>query len=136
MNEETKALVRHRLRCSEESLEEARVMAKTSHWRGCVNRLYYSCFYAVLALLMTRGLSSSKHTGVRSLFNRHFVKPGTVSKNAGALYNTLFDKRQEGDYSDFVEFEQEQVGQWVLQTTEFVANLTDLVHRELDNNQR
>jgi uncharacterized protein (UPF0332 family) len=37
-------------------------------------------FYEVLALLHTKNLSSSKHTGVRALFNEHFVKAGIVPK--------------------------------------------------------
>jgi len=45
---------------------------------ACVNRLYYSCFYAVSALLVRDGLSSLKHAGVRSLFKRHYVRTGKV----------------------------------------------------------
>lgn len=31
---------------------------------GTVNRLYYACFYAVSALLLTEGFSSSRHSGI------------------------------------------------------------------------
>jgi uncharacterized protein (UPF0332 family) len=37
-------------------------------------------FYAVLALLALRKQETSKHTGVISLFDRDFVKPGVFSK--------------------------------------------------------
>jgi uncharacterized protein (UPF0332 family) len=66
-------------------------------WNPCVNRLYYACFYAVSALLLRHGFSSSKHTGVRSLFNRHFVKTGKISKALAQIYNDLFARRQESD---------------------------------------
>ena len=36
-------------------------------------------FHAVRALLATKRLDSRKHSGVISLFNQHFVKPGLVS---------------------------------------------------------
>jgi len=52
------------------------LLKEGEEWNPCVNRLYYACFYAVSALLIQQGLSSSKHTGVRSLFNRHYVKTG------------------------------------------------------------
>lgn len=78
----------------------------------CVNRLYYACFYAVSALLAAEGLSSSKHSGVRSLFNENFVKTGSVEKSLARVYNDLYERRQESDYVDFVEFREEQVTLW------------------------
>lgn len=61
------ALVAYRLRRSHEALEEARLLADHGHSNAAVNRLYYACFYAVSALLSSRGLSSARHSGVRSL---------------------------------------------------------------------
>jgi len=80
-------LVRYRLQRARETLEDARILANSSRWNPCVNRLYYACFYAVSALLIRHGLSSSKHTGVRSLFNRHYVRTGVVPKELAQLYN-------------------------------------------------
>jgi uncharacterized protein (UPF0332 family) len=64
-------VVQYRLRRSRETLQDARILAHASRWNPCVNRLYYACFYAVSALLIQHGLSSSKHAGIRGLFNRH-----------------------------------------------------------------
>ncbi len=61
--ESRKDLIRYRLARARETLEDAHILAEVKHWNACVNRLYYACFYAVSALLMQRGLSSSKHTG-------------------------------------------------------------------------
>ena len=36
-------------------------------------------FYAALALLASKQLSASKHSGVISLFHREFVKTGLIS---------------------------------------------------------
>lgn len=83
-----------------EALDEAQLMAETKHWNTCVNRLYYACFYIVSRLLEQNGHSSSKHTGIRSLFNRHFVKNGAISRRLAAVYNDLFERRQESDYGD------------------------------------
>ena len=66
-------LIAYRLMRAHETLEDACILANEERWNACVNRLYYACFYAVSALLLTDGLSSSKHTGVRSLFNRYYV---------------------------------------------------------------
>ena len=98
-------LIQYRLDRARETFEEALLMQREEHWNTCANRLYYACFYAVTALLTRNGLSSSKHTGVKGLFNQHFVKTGQVSRENGKLYNQLFEDRQEGDYVDFVLFE-------------------------------
>jgi len=95
-------LIQYRLDRAQETYDEAVLMKREKHWNTCANRLYYSCFYAVLALLEKHGFSSSKHSGVKSFFNQHFVKTSKISKEQGKLYNNLFDARQEGDYIDFV----------------------------------
>ena len=69
MNQSKKDLVQYRIQRARDTLEDARILANASRWNPCVNRLYYACFYAVSALLAQQELSSSKHSGVRSLFN-------------------------------------------------------------------
>jgi uncharacterized protein (UPF0332 family) len=69
----TKALINYRIERAEETYKEALLMRDADHWNACANRLYYACFYAVSALLVTYGLSSSKHSGIKSLFNQHII---------------------------------------------------------------
>jgi len=120
-------LIAYRLQRARESLEDARILANAGRWNPCVNRLYYACFYAVSALLLQEGLSSSRHTGVRSLFNRHFVRTGKISKDAAQIFNDLFERRQEGDYVDFVRFQESQVRTWMPQAEAFVGHIADLL---------
>lgn len=126
MTEPQDDLVRNRLQRAVETLDEARVLSEAGRWRGYVNRLYYACFYAVSALLLKHGLTSSKHTGVRSLFNLHFVKTGKVAPKLGQFYNELFQHRQEGDYMDSVNFEEEGVRPWLEFAGEFLKEITGL----------
>ncbi|MCJ7546375.1 MAG: HEPN domain-containing protein [Deltaproteobacteria bacterium] len=56
MKAETKTLVAYRLGRAHESLEEARILLEQGHVNTFVNRLYYACFYAISALLLTKGL--------------------------------------------------------------------------------
>jgi uncharacterized protein (UPF0332 family) len=123
-------LIYYRLERAQESLDEARLLAEAGRWNTCVNRLYYSCFYAVSALLVRDGLSSSRHTGVRSLLNRHYVRTGKVPRELARIYNDLFERRQEGDYADFVRFQANQVRPWMLQTEEFIAYMRALLSRD------
>lgn len=93
-------LVLYRLQRARQTLEDACLLVNASRWNPCVNRLYYACFDAVSGLLLQDGLSSSKHTGVRSLFNRHYVRTGKVPKELAPIDDDLFERRQEGDYKE------------------------------------
>jgi len=129
MTESGRELVSYRLQKARETLEDARILADAGRWNPCVNRLYYACFYAVSALLIQEGLSSTKHTGLRSLFNRHFVKTNKVPKDRARFFNDLFERRQEGDYADFVSFEESQVLSWLPEAEAFVQNLAILIEK-------
>lgn len=120
-------LVQYRRDRAFEAFEEARLMAETKHWNTCVNRLYYACFYMVSGLLELNGHSSSKHTGIRSLFNMHFVKSGTVSRELATVYNDLFERRQESDYGDFFTFEESDVLPWIEDTRLFISDVERLL---------
>jgi len=67
-----------------------------------------SVFYAMRAFLATINKDSSKHSGVISLFNQHFIKTGIVSEISFKSIQTLMDLRHEGDYQDFVEITEEE----------------------------
>jgi len=120
-------LIRYRLERAGEALEEADVMADMNHWRTCINRLYYACFYAVSALLLKNDLSSSKHTGVKAFFNREFVLTGIVPRSYGRLYNLLFKYRQQSDYEDFFTIDEEIVREWITQSKDFVKTISNIV---------
>ncbi len=94
-------LIEYRISRASESLIEAQIMAESGHWNTCINRLYYTCFYSVNALLIKHNLSSAKHTGVKSIFNKDFVKTGIIPVDISEIYNELFNLRHESDYEDF-----------------------------------
>jgi uncharacterized protein (UPF0332 family) len=130
VTEWSKDLVVYRMTRADETLEDARILAKAGRWNACVNRLYYACFYAVSALLVRDDLSSSKHAGVRSLFNRQYVKPGKIPKHLARIYNDLFERRQEGDYIDFVSFQESQVLPWISKAEELICYIAALIEKE------
>ncbi len=126
-DEDIQALIDYRLQRATETLAEARLMQSARHWNTCANRLYYAAFYAVSALLVKDGHTASKHSGVKALFNRHYVKSGIVEKDKGRLYNRLFDLRQEGDYIDFVTLDAETVEPLVEETSGFIETIRSLL---------
>ena len=130
MTEWDKELVSYRLSRANEALEDARVLAREKRWNACVNRLYYACFYAVSALLVCDGLSSSKHSGIRSLFNKQYVKTGQIPKDIARIYNDLFERRQEGDYMDFVNFQESQVLPWISKAERLIKYIAEFIENQ------
>ncbi len=127
MTEEEKALIAYRMERAHEAIDEAKMLFDAGHINAYVNRLYYACFYAVSALLLTKDFSTSKHGYLRSLMHREFVKTGLIPKELGKHFDLLFDNRLESDYADFARFEVDDVTGWLEQTQKFVAHAEGLI---------
>lgn len=131
MKKERGVLAKYRLQRARKTLSDAEKYLEGVSLNSTVNRIYYAMFYAVNALLILKGLSSSKHSGVRALFNREFVNKGLVSKEDGRFYFEMFKRRQTGDYRDFVEFEKGDVEKWLIRAKEFVKKIEEVASRLL-----
>jgi len=127
MTPEDQILVRYRLERAGEALDEAKMLFEAEHLHTYVNRLYYACFYAISALLLTKGLSTSKHAHLRALLHKEFIRPGRIPAQHGKFFDLLFNNRQKGDYSDLVVFEADHVKTWLAQTEAFVEFVTGLI---------
>jgi len=121
-------LVKYRYLRALETYEEAIILARENHWNTTANRLYYSCFYAVSALLLKKGFSISTHNGVKTEFHKSFVKSGIMPKQSGRTYSRLFNLRQEGDYMDFKRLEKEDIDPFFQEAKEFIAVITTLIN--------
>lgn len=130
-----KELIRYRRGRAKETLEEAKIVFRNKKLFATVNRIYYSIFYEVIALLLTKDLSSSKHSGVRSIFNKEFVKTGIVPEKLGEFYNKMFEFRQRGDYEDFVEFEEVQVKQWLEEAENFINEIERIISKIIEEQE-
>ena len=118
MTPETRILVQYRLARAREALAEASLLLDSGHANTGVNRLYYACFYAVSALLLTKGLTATSHSGLRTLFHQHVIRPGLLPLGQGPLYDRLFDQRS--DYTGLVHFGADEVRAWSVDAQAFV----------------
>jgi len=127
MTKEERSLIKYRMERAYETLDEAKIMFDAGRINTYVNRLYYACFYAVSALLLTKGLATSKHSYLRSLLHRDFIKTGAIPADLGIHFDLLFNSRQKGDYSDFVIFKAEDVSGWLKFTEKFIDHIDRLI---------
>ena len=81
-----------------EMLAAAQMMLDNDFYTSAINRAYYAIFYATNALLLTKGLSHSKHSGVISAFRQHFVKTGLIATEYSKIYGRVMENRHESDY--------------------------------------
>lgn len=106
--EEPDSLIQYRMERARETLGDAQVLlANQRSPVSIVNRAYYAMFYASLALLITIGRDSSKHSGVIALIDQHFIKLGILPKEMGKFLHKAFDMRQSGDYEKDVDLTME-----------------------------
>lgn len=107
MSDSRQDYIAYRIEKSKEIFDDAVLLADNDRWNSCINRLYYSSYYLVTALLFQANIKAETHNGVKTQFFLHFVKTGLIKRESGKLYSHLFDWRQESDYADFVEFDAE-----------------------------
>jgi len=127
VTDEERALIAYRISRAREAIEEARILFDAGHINAYVNRLYYACFYATSAWLLTRNLSTSKHGYLRSLLHKELVKTGLLPPEMGEHFDLLFNNRQKGDYADMVVFEANKVAGWRAPTETFVSRIEGLI---------
>ena len=101
--------IKYRLQRAEDSYSDAIILAEKERWNSVINRLYYSCFYAVIALLLKNDIETQTHDGSRTQFGLKFIKTGLIDKKFGKTYSKLFDMRQKGDYGDLYDYDKETV---------------------------
>jgi uncharacterized protein len=96
-SEERIEYVKYRIESVHQTYDAAKMLSENGFWNSAVNRLYYSLFYAVNALLVLNGIQTKSHSSTKSQFSLHFVKTGIFDKKYGRLLAELFDWRQKGD---------------------------------------
>jgi uncharacterized protein (UPF0332 family) len=109
------------------NLPRANLLLDQSAWRGAQNRAYYAMFYATLALLATRQLGSSKHSGVLGLFDREFVKPGLLPRELSRSLRLAFNRRQSWDYGEVAELDPEEITEMIAGAKLFVRAIEELL---------
>ncbi|MBX9782531.1 MAG: HEPN domain-containing protein [Chitinophagaceae bacterium] len=124
-------LIQYRIKRAVNSLAAARSLLNNGHYDAAVNRLYYACFYAVNAVLLTKDIKVKSHAGVKQVFGEFFIKPGIIHKNEGRFYSILFNYRQDSDYLDFAEVSKEFTEELTNEADTFVQVLINYL---LQNN--
>lgn len=125
-------IVRFRIENAEATLTESLDQIERGHFNTAVNRMYYACYYAASALLVTIKIATKTHDGVLQMLSLHFIKTGLLPTEYGRIYRNLFDKRSSGDYEDFFYHTKESAEALYPDANVFVERIKDLIYEWLD----
>ena len=128
-NDERAALINLKIDKAKETIKEISFLIEKGFYRTAANRLYYSCFYIVSALLLQKGFEARTHQGIITLFALHFVKTGIVSIEDGQLYRSLFELRQTGDYDDVKEISKDDVVTRFQPAEKFIKTIENIINK-------
>ncbi len=98
MEDELKKVIDDLILKAEERIAAGWVMEEKGFYEDAASRAYYAMFYATSTLLWTKGLGSSKHSGIISMFNQYFVKEGLIEKEYGKMLIKGYELREMADY--------------------------------------
>ncbi|MCM1193687.1 MAG: HEPN domain-containing protein [Butyrivibrio sp.] len=94
-------LVKHRFSTAEEKIVSAQILMEAGQYRDSVGRSYYAIFSALRAVLATREVDFSKHSGVIAYFQKEFIKTGIFDVKFSRYIQQAFQIRNSCDYDDF-----------------------------------
>jgi uncharacterized protein (UPF0332 family) len=128
MNEKEQAIAL-KLKKAHALMSEVEIQLQYQFYATAINRLYYSCFHATKALLLTKDLTPKTHSGVVSMLHLHFVLPGLFDENQAAFFSKLMQERIDDDYSDFMIIEFEGVKEFVEPARDYIKYVEALIEK-------
>lgn len=105
---------------SRASVEAARRDLGAGAGELAADRAYYAMFYAVRAVLATRGLDYSSHGATHAGFGKEFAKTGELDPKYHRWLIDAFDERQKAIYGLQVEVLAERALELIEQAEEFM----------------
>jgi len=123
MNAEIAALTEK----AEASLAAARMLLTGGFADFAISRAYYAMFYTAEALLLTEGLTFSKHAAVTSAFGQRFAKTGRVSVDLHRYLLNAGDRRAVSDYAAITETTPTDAEEQIRRAEAFIAAIRPLL---------
>lgn len=113
-------------------LNEIDVLMQFKFYTTVVNRLYYACFHASKALLLTKDIAPKTHNGVVAALHQHFVQPGNFDMAHASFYSRLMQERMNGDYSDDMDLDEGEVKELVEPAQAYISYIEKQIKPSLN----
>ena len=123
MDQKTRELVKVRLEKAREDIDTAVELFDLKRYRAAVNRAYYALFSVTSAVLLTKKLERSKHSGVEAAFNQYFIKTGIIEIEYGKIFDHVRKKREESDYTAKAAIDKDAVEKIIADSIRFIERM-------------
>lgn len=121
--------IQYRIKRARETYQDAVYLFEKGSTNSAINRLYYSAFYATIALLINKGIEVKSHNGVKQKLGEEFVLKGVISKEYARTYSVLADYRHKGDYDDLFDFDEEVIRRLLVPVKEYIDKIEDIISK-------
>jgi uncharacterized protein len=121
-NQQTQHRIRQYMARSRQAVKTGKLVLAHEDYIAAANRAYYAIFYAANAMLATKELERSKHSGVIAAFRQHFVKTGFIEPEFSRFYGAAMDERHAGDY-DLIQLDYESANRHLTNADQFLSQI-------------
>lgn len=111
------------------TFEEVLLGISAQRWNWVANRIYYSTFYALSAMLIKDAYPIKSHRGAKAVFTKNYVLTGAFDKKYGTLFSKLETLRDKADYDVSFAATKEMVDEF----KPLVEELLTLIKNRLDS---
>ena len=122
-DKERNELIKYRLEEAKETIADVELLIENDRLRAAVNRIYYGMFYSLLALGLAYQFETSKHQQLLGWFNKNFIHEGLIDAKFGKMINKASNRRTQGDYESYVEFDKEIILEMFGEMKEFIVEI-------------
>ena len=129
-DEERQAVVRLQIEKAHAIFDQIPLLCEAGYWDNVVNRLYYSLFHAVSALLINDGYNVGSHRGAVGAFGQHYVTTGIFTIEDGRHYSRLQGLREKADYNCSFNAQEKDAASKIEPTRQLIAKIEKYI---LDN---
>lgn len=125
--EDRRILVQLELEKADNTLSQVAVLQREGYWDTMANRIYYSLFHAVSALLINDQREVGSHKGAAIRFHQYYVKTGVFTEEEGSFYSQMETLREKSDYNCFFNVTEADIVSKVVPTSSFIEKVKQYI---------
>jgi uncharacterized protein (UPF0332 family) len=108
-------------------LQELPLLIQFGYHSNAISRMYYACYHATQALLLTKNIITKTHNGQINQLHNEFVSTGNFDKTQAAFLSLLLNLRIDSDYSDEINFKRDDIGELMEKTNSYINFITSII---------
>lgn len=113
-------------------LLEVEPLMNLKFYTTVINRLYYSCYHATSALLLTKDITAKTHKGVANMLHHQFVNMRVFDAGKAAFFGDLPQERIQDDYNEFLIMDEDEVKEFIQPAKDYVEYISKLIQGYFD----